>query len=260
MGAQFCMKCGQPLPPGAGFCQSCGTPVPSATPSPGLAAPAAPGAPPSGMNLPPAPAGPPLSAVLGIQGVQNFLLQHQLMGAGHSYRVLDHQKRHLFTAKENFGGEYQAALANQQASGGGFLGFAMMQNQPRNRAFVWSVHDASGNPRGTITVQMQGNTAVSTLTDAAGAPQFAISINRGFTSMTANAAYPDGRPMLEAKGHLISHNFSIHAPDGPEVAKVHEAWASVRDTYNLDVAGRIDPLAPIIFAIMIDREKEASKN
>ena len=78
--------------------------------------------------------------------------------------------------------------------------------------------------------------------------------------MTATAVAPDGRPLLEAKGHLISHNFSLHDGSGAEVAKVHEAWASVRDTYNLDVSAKVDPLAPLIFAILIDREKEAGRN
>jgi uncharacterized protein YxjI len=187
------------------------------------------------------------------------------MAAGHSYRVLDHQKRHLFTARENFGAEAQANMAN--AGGGGLFGAMQagmlgggFQNRAQHRAFAWSIHDAQGNPRGAIAVQLQGSVATSTLSDGAGTPIFSCQINRGFTGMTATAVYPDGRPLLEAKGHLISHNFALHDASGAEVAKVHEAWASVRDTYNLDVSARVDPLAPLIFAILIDREKEAGKN
>ncbi|HTW39246.1 MAG TPA: zinc-ribbon domain-containing protein [Thermoplasmata archaeon] len=263
MVAQFCMKCGQPLPAGAAFCLSCGTPVPPAV---GGAPPPPPPPPPPGsapsLPAPPPPTGPSLSVQLGIQGIQNFLLQHQMMAAGHSYRVLDHQKRHLFSARENFGAEAQA-----NTTGGGLFGAMQagmlgggFQNRSLNRAFAWSIHDAQGNPRGAIAVQLQGSVATSTLSDAAGTPLFTCQINRGFTGMTATAVYPDGRPLLEAKGHLISHNFALHDASGAEVAKVHEAWASVRDTYNLDVSAKVDPLAPLIFAILIDREKEAGRN
>jgi hypothetical protein len=257
MAAQFCMKCGQPLPAGAAFCAACGTPVPGGTPvnAPTPPASAASAAPPP----PPAPARPPLSSLLGLEGVRSFLLQHQLVGSGHSYRVMDHQKRHLFTARENVGQEMRANFLGQTAGGGVFSAFGsgLMPGAAMNRSFVWSLHDAGGNLQGTISIQITGGSAVSTLTDAAGAPLLGINISRGIASMTATAAYPDGRPALEAKGHLISHNFSLHDPSGAEVAKIHEAWASVRDTYNLDVAPRSDPLAPLILAIMIDREKEA---
>ena len=64
--------------------------------------------------------------------------------------------------------------------------------------------------------------------------------------------------MFTTRGNLLRHNFSIHDPTGGEEAKVHEAWASVRDTFNLDLVGEIDPLCPIILAILIDREKTAS--
>jgi uncharacterized protein YxjI len=186
------------------------------------------------------------------------------MATGHSYRVLDHQKRHLFTARENFGAEAQANMA---IAGGGVFGALQsgmlgnaFQNRTMNRALAWSIHDAQGNPRGAIAVQMQGGVATAILRDLQGAPIFSCQINRGLTGMTASAVYPDGRPLLEAKGHLISHNFALHDGAGAEVAKVHEAWASVRDTYNLDVGARVDPLAPLVFAILIDREKEAGRN
>jgi uncharacterized protein YxjI len=250
--AQFCMKCGQPLPTGAAFCAGCGTPVPDVS----ATSPAAAAAPPPLAATPPAPAGPPLSELLGVRGIQNFLLQHQLTGPGHSYRVLDHQKRHLFTVKENFGAESQQQWANLTA-GGGILGG--LATAARTRAFAWSIHDAQGNARGAIAVQLQGSTATSTVSDAGGAPLFVCTINRGFTGMTASAVGADGRPLLEAKGHLISHNFSLHDPAGAEVAKVHEAWASVRDTYNLDVSAKVDPMAPLLFAILIDREKEGEQ-
>jgi len=66
---------------------------------------------------------------------------------------------------------------------------------------------------------------------------------------------PEGRPMLQSSGNLVRHNFMIKDPGGKDLAKVHEAWVAVRDTYNVDMIGSIDPLYPLVFTILIDFEK-----
>ncbi|HTS33370.1 MAG TPA: zinc ribbon domain-containing protein [Thermoplasmata archaeon] len=256
MAAQFCMKCGQPLPSGAQFCMGCGTPAPAAPP------PAAPGgasAPPPPPPPPPSPpsAGPSLTQVLGLQGARNFVLQHQLTGAGRSYRVLNAAKQPLFTVKENFGQEMRSNLLGgvfgQQGPSLGLGSTALGR-----RTLAWTVHDGAGALRGNITFQISGYHALSTLTDSAGAPVLVVNVDRGLVGgLTATAASPDGRPLYQAKGNLIHHNFSITDPGGHELAKIHEAWASVRDTYSLDLVANVDPLGPLIFAILIDREKES---
>jgi uncharacterized protein YxjI len=243
MAAQFCMKCGKPLPEGAQFCSGCGNPVTSTAP---LAQDAQLGPTPPPLAGVPA-AGPPLTAVLGLQGGRSFLLQHQLTGLGQSYRVLNPQKDHLFTVKENVGQEMRANFLGGASIGGVQLG---------HRTFLWTVHDAAGAARGSISFEISGFHAVSTLADAGGTPLLVVNVDRGFAGgLTATAAYPDGRPMLQTKGNLIRHNFSILDGSGIEVAKIHEAMVSVRDTYNLDLVGAVDPLYPLIFAILIDREK-----
>jgi hypothetical protein len=175
--------------------------------------------------------------------------------AGRNYRILDAEKHHLFTVRENVRQELRANFLGGMGQSGG--GFRVGPFGTASRTFAWTVLDATGNARGTITIQLSGYTATSTLADVTGAPVLAIQVERGLAGgMTATAAYPDGHAMFQAKGNLIRHNFSILDPAGAEVAKIHEAWASVRDTYNLDLVGNADPLCTVIFAVMIDREKE----
>ena len=148
---------------------------------------------------------------------------------------------------------FMGGMLGQQGSAFG-LGSATMGRS----TFVWTVHDPAGTPRGRITFQLSGYHAVSVLTDSAGVPVLQVDVNRGLVGgLTATAALPDGRPMFQTHGNLIRHNFSILDPSGRELAKIHEAWASVRDTYSLDLVANVDPLGPLIFAILIDREKEA---
>jgi len=175
------------------------------------------------------------------------------VSGGRNYRVLDREKRHLFTVKENFRQELRANFLGGMGQGSGFrvgpIGLG-------SRTFSWTVLDAAGTPRGSITIQMAGYNAVSTLADPSGAPILAVTVSRGLVGgLSATAAGPDGQPILQARGNLLRHNFSIQDAAGQEVAKIHEAWASVRDTYNLDLVGPADPLSALIFAIMIDREK-----
>jgi len=263
MSAQFCTKCGIPLPPDARFCSACGAPVPGATGSPGGAGGAPPAAPPV-LDLTP-PAGPTaatrppdvsgLRTALGLQGKRNFLLQHEMLTGGWCYRVLDQEKRLLFTARES---RAEAISENLFAGIRLFAGGTL--------AFHWVLSDAAGNARGLITVEVTSAGEVSTLSDSTGAPLLTVTIGRttrggarvyvvthGFT---ATATLPDGRRWLEAKGNLMRHDFSIQDLSGTEVAKIHEAWASVRDSYNLDLVGNVDPLYPLIFAILIDRGKQ----
>jgi zinc-ribbon domain len=248
MAAQYCMSCGQPVPAGAGFCPSCGAAVATAAPGP-TAPSAAPSAPTS--------AGPPLESVLGLQGHRYFLLQHELISAAHTYRVLDRDKHRLFTVQE--AAHTDEAIHFDEPAGGPRPGIHLVHVSPGHRTSEWTVLDAGSNVQGSVSVQIQGQHAVSSLTDAAGAAVVFVDIEKsGFDSLTATAAYPDGRPMFEVRGTVLSHNFSIHAPNGPELAKVHEAWASARDTYVLEIVGPVDHLAPLIFAILIDIEKEGS--
>jgi uncharacterized protein YxjI len=200
--------------------------------------------------------GPSMSSVLGLEGKRQFLVQHEAMSIGHSYRVLDHEKHHLFELKAsaaeeikaNFmGGMIRHAAGSVFERGGG----------ERTGDLTFTLVNSGGSAVGAFTKQGSGNQSRFTLADAQGQPWVAITLNRGgFGGMTASAAYPDGRPMIEAKGNLIHHDFRIHDATGAEVAKVHEAWASVRDSYNVEVVGNIDPIFPLALAIVIDYEKE----
>jgi uncharacterized protein YxjI len=278
MAARFCMSCGAQNPAEARFCASCGTPA-SGAPAPSAPAPAmppAPAAPPVAPMPPPSPAPPPpaaapaaapdpnaganLSAALGLAGCQKFLVQHQLFTGGRSYRVLNHEKKHLFTVKENVRQELVSNLLRPGGQPAQGLSFQMGFAQGRPTEFAWTVDDVSKNVVGTIAIQIAGNTAMSSMSDAAGNPVLAVQVVKGMMGgLTATAAFPNGQTMFQAHGNLLRHNFLIKDPRGAEVAKIHEAWASIRDTYNLDLVGKVDPLCPLIFAILIDREKAANE-
>jgi hypothetical protein len=253
------MSCGTPVAGTAPGAPAPPAPLPSAPPS----SPAA-GAAPS-LDLGPAapaaaaPAGPPLSVQLGLSTSRKFLLQHVLIGAKHSYRVLDAEKRHLASFGENVRAERGAALQQlfhptQLPPGTHFQ--ASWGSLAVDHLSYWVIDDAQGAVRGTVTLEQRGGHGVATVFEPGGAAAFQVQTNRsGFSGLNASVAAPDGRPMLEARGSLMHHEFAIHDGSGAEVAKVHEAWASMRDTYSVDLTGGADPLGVLMLAVVIDHAK-----
>jgi uncharacterized protein YxjI len=257
---------------GSSFCMSCGTAVPSTAAATGAVAPSIapgpspPGYPtasppiasgpmPSAAPMSPPTNGPSLTALLGLEGKRQFIVQHQVLALGHSYRVMDHEKRHLFAVKGDVVQQMQSNMMGSllsRATGSSYMAGV----GERSTNMTYSLVDAQGAIIGTFTKQGGANDSVFTLTDLQGRPWVIVTLNRGgFGGITATAVYPDGRPMLQTHGNLLRHDFRIRDPSGAELAKVHEAWAAVRDTYHIDTEGNIDPLYPLVFAILIDYEK-----
>lgn len=257
MGAAFCVSCGQALQPGATFCTACGAAVapPAQTdptqvaPSPDAMAPP----PPPPPTPPPEPLA-PLSQQLGLEAHRYFLLQHELVVMAHTYRVLDREKQHLFTVRET-------AHKNQAVTFGAPLGEAHMGIQraqvgPGEHDSVWEILDPSSAYIGGITIRERGGQAVCSVVDAAGAAHVFVHIGHsGLDKLEARADSPTGQFLFQAMGTTFSHNFELHSSEGRELAKVHEAWASMRDTFVVEITGPVDHFFPIVFAILLDDDK-----
>ena len=250
MASQFCMKCGSPLPAGIAFCARCGTPVGGTSPPP-LDLSAASSPPATGASAPSSL--PPLDAALGLRGQRNFIVQHQLLSLGHSYRVMDSENRHLFTVQGNAGQNISGNMLGSLVGGSdSYLGRMMA----RSVNMTYTLTDAQGTTHGTVAKQGGANQSSFTLVDSQGRPYVVVNLERSLIGgIKAAAVDPNGQPMLSTSGNLLRHNFMITDAQGHDQAKVHEAWVAVRDTYNVDMLGDMNPLYPLVFTIMLDFEK-----
>ncbi|MDE1820114.1 MAG: hypothetical protein KGI98_04580 [Euryarchaeota archaeon] len=194
---------------------------------------------------------PTLSQMLGLHGQQNFLVQHQMLSLGHSYRVMDSNKSTLFMVQGDAGQNIGGNLLGS-AMGGGYLG----RMATRSVNMTYALNNGSGQRCATLKKEGGSNSSTFTLVDNAGAPHVLITLNRGLMAgMQASAVYPNGQPLLSTSGNLMRHNFFIKNAQGQDCAKVHEAWVAIRDTYNIDMLAPIDPIFPLVFAVAIDYEK-----
>jgi uncharacterized protein YxjI len=176
-----------------------------------------------------------------------------MLSLGHSYRVMDAGKNHLFTVRGDVGQNLGSnALSGLLGGSGSYLG----RMAGRSVNMTYSLVNAQGAVLGSIQKEGGANRSQFTLMDSAGQRCVVVTLERGLMGgITAAAVSPDGRPMLQTEGNLVRHNFTIKDPGGTDLAKVHEAWVAVRDTYNIDMLGSIDPLYPLVFTILIDFEK-----
>jgi len=250
--SQFCTKCGAALGDGAQFCARCGAAV-TTGPAPAVVTGAPP---PPDFSVPPPP---PLSLAdsLGVGFTRNFLIQHLLVGPKHSYRVMSRQKAHLFTIGENLHAERQAIWDTfiRPATGGTRSGGAFRWIEAPTYTAIWGLEDRENNLRGAFRLGYRSGLEDALLTDASGTPIVEVHISFGMESFEATAALPNGLPVLSCKGSRLHHNFTIQEPRGAEVAKLHEDYVSARGTYNLDILGSIDPVYPILLAVLIDNSK-----
>jgi len=194
-----------------------------------------------------------MSAALGLQGQRSFLVQHQMLSLGHSYRVMDPEKRHLFTVQGNVGQNLRGnALGSLLGGSDSYLGRMVT----RGGSMSYTLVNAQGALFGTVLKEGGANQSQFTLVDPTGGRCIVVAMNRGLMGgITAQALSPDGQLMFQTSGNLLRHNFLIKDAGGADVAKVHEAWVAVRDTYNIDMLGNVDPLYPLVFTILIDFEK-----
>jgi hypothetical protein len=212
-----------------------------------------------------------MSVLLGAQSARKFMVQHLLVGPSHSYRIMDHEKHHVFTVGENVRQERQANWnsfmnrnpALQAAPGEWNPGTAephlMVQSGWGHAGgpihSFWGLEDAHGSLKGSLALNIQTGGSNATMADENGAVQLLVQVHRGPMSIDAKATTADGQPLLEAKGSLMHHNFELRDGSGAEVAKVHESYLSARDTYDVDLVGPADPVHAVVMAILIDHFK-----
>jgi uncharacterized protein YxjI len=178
-----------------------------------------------------------------LQGSRQFLIQRELPAAAANFRVMNREKLTLFKVQSNRSQDFRAHLQGNM-----------------NRTF--SVRDLRGDEVGTLTESFghtwsERGSVEFTLADAGGRRCLVITVHRGLTGkITAAGSFPDGRPMMRVEGNLVRHDFLIQDPAGLDLARVHEDWVSIEDTYGLEIVGTVEPLNPIAFVILLDLEKE----
>jgi uncharacterized protein YxjI len=62
-----------------------------------------------------------------------------------------------------------------------------------------------------------------------------------------------GQEVARIKGNLTEHDFTIQSPTGAIIAQIHKKWASVRDSYGVEITSQdLDPYVILAYSIAMD--------
>jgi uncharacterized protein YxjI len=62
-----------------------------------------------------------------------------------------------------------------------------------------------------------------------------------------------GEEIARIKGSIAEHDFTIQSPSGTPIAQIHKKWASVRDSYGVEIVNPdLDPYVILAYAIAMD--------
>lgn len=254
MAAAFCVSCGQPLVSGARFCTACGAPV-GADRTPGLLS-------------EPSPRAGASDARLDLGGRRNFVVQHESISDRWNYRVLDSDGNLLLSVRGNPARDVTEEMKELRQSPPPQVGEHKWLREVPPAILTWDILTPADVPWGKIVAQYVpvkqklGYVMQPTFTAFDSASTAVLSVHGdtvGFAEVGATATFPDGKVMFTSRGSVLRYNFSLLNPGGAEIARVREAKLSLRDSYALDLLGEVEPLAAILFVIILDREEQSRR-
>jgi uncharacterized protein YxjI len=66
-------------------------------------------------------------------------------------------------------------------------------------------------------------------------------------------ADPNDQTILRGSGKLVKHDFKLEDNSGKMVVKAHESWASIADSYAIELTGEVDPRIALAFVLVVDQ-------
>ncbi len=208
---------------------------------------------------------------LGLANLTSFAVVQAAFGDNWSYQVRSPSGQLLFSIVANPGTELVNMILEgfrQRPPPNPDHKWIRLGGAPVLPAFHWQILASSGTPWGTIAVQptlVPLKSIVSTMKltytalDRSNAVIAAVDVeNHALGGFTATAMSADGKPLFSATGDTLGHNFVMVDPAGAEVVSVHEPWVAFTAAFGIDLKAPVNPVAPVLFAIIIDRAHIAS--
>lgn len=205
---------------------------------------------------------------LDLGGRRNFVVQHESISDRWNYRVLGSDGNLLLSVRGNPARDVMEEMKDLRQSPPSQEGEHKWLREGPPVTFNWDILTPADVPWGKIVAQYVpvkqrlGYVMQPTFTAFDSASTAVLSVHEekvGFAEVGATARFPDGRVMFTGRGSVFRYNFSLLDPGGAEVARVREAKLSLRDSYALDFLGEVEPLAAILFVIILDREEQSRR-
>lgn len=189
------------------------------------------------------------NVIQALEGNTELLMKKKMIALGKHYTVMDKDQRPLCSVHLDWGQNMGGALLS--SLGGKWLG--------RRSQYLYEVKDANdqlaleirkgvGSFKAQFTVvELEGNTNLGI-----------ISLKRSLIGgMRAQWLDPSSSQVLmHTKGNVIRRKYVILDPQGNEIAKVRHKIMAIRDVWQIYLNSQSSHLNAMIFATILDFEKE----
>lgn len=187
-----------------------------------------------------------------LEGNSEILMKKAMISFGKNYTVMDQNQKPLMFVRLDAGQNVTGSLVKGALGGVGRI-------LARRMSYTYRVNDANDQNaleirKGTGAYKSQFDVVEPDSGDKIGV----ITMKRGFIGgMQAHWQDPkSNETLLSTRGNVMRRKYVITGPAGNEVAKVRHKIAAIRDVWKLELSQGTNHLHSVIFASILDFEKE----
>ncbi len=184
-----------------------------------------------------------------LAGNNELLMKQKIMQLGKNYTVMDSNQNPLCYVRL----DWKSNMAgNMLSSIGGRMVGRMMK-------YTYAVSDSSNQPALEIRKGPGSFKSYFDIVEPESSEKIGgIGLKRSLIGgMQAEWQDPQsGQPLIRTQGNVIRRQYSMVDPSGNEIATVRHKIAAIRDVWKLDIKGGTNHLHAVIFASILDFEKE----
>ena len=185
-----------------------------------------------------------------VENKNEILMKKKIIALGKHYNVMDKDKNTLCSVHlslwQNMGGEGMSRYVGKWAG--------------RSMKYTYLIKDAQENI-GLEVRKYNGSwkTAFEVVEPDSNVIMGKIWLKRSFLIGGIKARWvnkENDNPLITVKGNVMRRKYRMLSPDGKEIAKVRHKIVAVRDVWKLEIKDTNKDLEAIIFAAVLDFEKE----
>lgn len=188
--------------------------------------------------------------VESLKGKPELLMQKKILALGKNYTVTDENHNTICFVRLNWGSNMAGNLVS------GYMG----KWAGRSMSYTYTVNDAED--QNALEIRKSGGAWSSNFEVVEPEQQQRIGIiqlKRTFLIGGIKAQWVNpssNQTEIVTSGNVMRRKYTMVTPDGSEIAKVRHKIAAIRDTWKLEVSTGEQNLHAVIFATVLDFEKE----
>lgn len=189
------------------------------------------------------------NVINALNGKTQLLMKKHIISLGKIYTVMDENQSPLFTVKLGWGSNMMGnMLSNQMGKWAGRMMNYSYSVYDNNEELALQIQKGSGSFKSTFAViEPETNENIGSI-------YLKRSLIGGMNASWLDAS--TNTPTITTKGNVIRRQYSMLDQNMAEIASVRHKIVAVRDVWKIEVMDISNSLHAVIFATVLDFEKE----